>query len=164
VDAICGAIVLAWKQLVEALSNKAQSEKVIGKDASLGKSITALENFKVDPAILVLAREIVFLDELVRDVRELDANIFGIRHRSVQIEVLGAHIARIANPVAANGDTGAVRIILFRMNLTNNHGVADFLALVEPDILVINDVEGVGTRYPLTSWSGARSNALAELT
>jgi hypothetical protein len=73
---------------VEALSNKARSEKVIGKDASLGKSVTALANFKVDTAVLVLAREVVFLDELVRDVRELDANIFRIRHRSVQIEVL----------------------------------------------------------------------------
>jgi hypothetical protein len=72
----------------EALSNEVQSEKVIGKDASLGKSVTALANFKVDPAILVSAREIVFLDELVWDVRELDANLFLIRHRSVQIEVL----------------------------------------------------------------------------
>jgi hypothetical protein len=75
-------------RFVEALSNKARSEKVIGKDANLGKSVTALANFKVDPAILVSAREIVFIDELVQDVRELDANIFGIRHRSVQIEVL----------------------------------------------------------------------------
>ena len=73
---------------VEALSNKVQSEKVIGQDANLGKSVTALANFKVDPAILVLAQEIVFLDELVWDVRKLDANIFWIRHRSVQIEVL----------------------------------------------------------------------------
>ena len=73
---------------VEALSNTVRSEKVIGKDASLGKSVTALANFKVDPAILVLAQEIVFLDELVWDVRKLDANIFWIRHRSVQIEVL----------------------------------------------------------------------------
>jgi hypothetical protein len=32
------------------------------------------------------------------------------------------------------------------------------------DVIVINDVEGVGTRYPLTSWSGARSDALAEST
>jgi hypothetical protein len=63
-------------------------EKVIGKDASLWKSVTALANFKVDPAVSVLAREVVFLDELVQDVRELDANIFRIRHRSVQIEVL----------------------------------------------------------------------------
>jgi hypothetical protein len=73
---------------VEVLGNKARSEKVIGKDVSLGKSVTALANFKVDPAILVSAQEIVFLDELDRDVREFDANIFGIRHRSVQIEVL----------------------------------------------------------------------------
>ncbi len=73
---------------VEALSNEARLEKVIGKDASLGKSVTALENFKVDPAILVSGQEIVFLDELIQDFRELDANIFRIRHRSVHIEVL----------------------------------------------------------------------------
>ncbi len=81
----------SWRgsSFIEVLSNKVPSEKVIGKDASLGKSITALANFKVDPAILVSAREILFLDELVWDVRELDANIFGIRHRSIQIEVLG---------------------------------------------------------------------------
>ena len=78
----------SWRgsSFVEALSNKAQSEKVIGKDASLGKSVTAFADFKVDPAISVLAQEIVFLDELVQDVMELDANIFGIRHRSVQID------------------------------------------------------------------------------
>jgi hypothetical protein len=35
-----------------------------------------------------LDQEVAFLDELVRDFRELDANIFRIRHRSVQIEVL----------------------------------------------------------------------------
>jgi hypothetical protein len=48
----------------------------------LGKSVTALANFKVDPAVSVSAQEIVFLDELVQDVRELDVNIFWIRHRS----------------------------------------------------------------------------------
>jgi hypothetical protein len=73
---------------VEALSNEVQSEQVIGKDANLGKSVTALANFNVDPAISISAREIVFLDERIRDVRELDANIFWIRHRSVQIEIL----------------------------------------------------------------------------
>jgi hypothetical protein len=74
-----------WRgsSFVEALSNEVQSEKVIGKDASLGKSVTALANFNVDPAILVLAREIVLLDELIWDVGELDANIFGMRHRCV---------------------------------------------------------------------------------
>ncbi len=88
-DTIYGAKVAPYgSSLVEAFSNEAQFEKVIGKDASLGKSVTALANFKVDPAISVSAQEIVFLDELIRDVRELDADIFGITHRSVQIEVL----------------------------------------------------------------------------
>jgi hypothetical protein len=73
---------------VEALSNKVQLEKVIGKNASLGKSITALVNFKVDPTISVLAQEVVFFDKLIRDIRDLDVNIFRIRHRCVQIEVL----------------------------------------------------------------------------
>ena len=50
----------------------------------MGKSITALANFKVDPAISISAQEIVFLDEFVQDIREFDANIFWIRHRSVQ--------------------------------------------------------------------------------
>ncbi len=59
---------------------------------------------------------------------------------------------------------GAVRIILFRSNLTNDRCVVDFLVLVGWDVLVINDVEGVGTHYPLTTWSGDRSDALAELT
>ena len=53
----------------------------------MGKSVTSLANFKVDPAISISAQEIVFLDEFVRDIRELDANIFWIMHRSVQIEV-----------------------------------------------------------------------------
>jgi hypothetical protein len=73
---------------VEALSNEAQLEKDIDKYASLGKSETALANFKVNPAVLVLAQEVVFLDKLIWDIRDLDGNIFRIRHRRVQIEVL----------------------------------------------------------------------------
>jgi hypothetical protein len=145
-----------------------------------------------DPAISVLAREVVFLDEFIWDVRELDANIFRLEHRHVKVEVLevdgaepgafpgehaveeeldevnqgcdGTHIARISNPVATNGDAGAVGIILFRTDSTDNHGVADFLALVGRDVLVVNDEEGVGTRYPLVSCGMAQSNALAEPT
>jgi hypothetical protein len=79
---------LSGSSFVEALSNEVQLEKVIGKDASLGKSVTALANFKVDPAISVLAQEVVFLDQLIWDIRDLDVNIFRIRHRRVRIKVL----------------------------------------------------------------------------
>ncbi len=177
---------------IEALSNEAGLKKVIGKDAGLGKSITALANFKIDPVVLVATHKVVFIDEFFRDVGELDAYIFGIGHGHVQIEVfevdgaeastfsgedtveeeldefkqgrVGADIAMIADFIAANGDTGAVRVILFRTNLADDHGVADLLALVGRDVLVVNEEEGVGTCYPLTIWHGAQSNALAKAT
>jgi hypothetical protein len=53
----------------------------------LGKPIAALPNFKIDPAFAVTATEVVFCEEFVRDVRDLDADVFKIGHGSVQIEV-----------------------------------------------------------------------------
>ncbi len=143
----------------------------------MGKAITALSNLEVYPAIAVATSEVVFLDELLRDVGELDANIFGIGHGSIKVEVLkvngaepcalpgedtveeefdefkgcgvGANVARIANPVSADGDTGSVRIILLWADFTDHHGMTDLLALVEGDVVVVNDKESVGTCYSL---------------
>jgi hypothetical protein len=47
---------------------------------------------------------------------------------------VGADIAGKANPVATNGDTGSVRVILLRTNFTDNHSMTDLLALVEGDV------------------------------
>ncbi len=77
---------------------------------------------------------------------------------------VGADIAGIADSVPANGDVGAVWIILLRTDLADNHGVADFLALVERDVVVVNETEGVGTCYPLAIWRRARTDASAETT
>jgi hypothetical protein len=175
---------------VEAFGDKAGSKEIISKDTSLGKTVAALANLKVDPAIAVPTNEVVFLDEFFWDVRELDANVVWFWHRGVQIEVLevngaepctlpgedtveekldefeqgrvGANIARITDSVTANGDSSSVRVILLRLNFTDDHGVADFLALVGRDVLVVNEEEGVGTRYLLLCWRRARTNALAE--
>ncbi len=57
-----------------------------------------------------------------------------------------------------------VWIFLLRTDLADDHGVADFLALVERDVVVVNETEGVGTCYPLAIWHMARTNALAETT
>ena len=130
----------------------------------MGKAITTLSNFEVYPAIAVATSEVVFLDELIRNVRELDANIFGIGHGGIKVEVLkvngaepsalpgedtveeefdefkgcgvGANVARIANPVSADGDTGSVRIIFLWADFTDHHGMTDLLALVEGDPVV----------------------------
>jgi hypothetical protein len=117
-------------------------------------------------------------------------DIFGIGHRSVQIEVfdvngaeagtfpgedaveeeldefkrgrVGADIAGIADAVATDGDASAVCILLLRTYLADYHGMADFLALVERDVVVVNETESVGTCYPLAIWCRAGTNALAE--
>ncbi len=158
----------------------------------MGKAVTALANFKVDPAIPVPTWKVVFLDEFFWDIGELNANVFGIWHWSVEIEVfyvndaepcslsgedtveeqldkfkqgrVGANVAWIANSITTDGDTGAVRVILLRTNLADDHGVADLLALVGWDVLVVDEEEGVGACYPLTIRGRTRSNALAQAT
>jgi hypothetical protein len=42
--------------------------------------------------------------------------------------------------------------------------VADFLALVERDVVVVDETEGVGTCSPLAIWHRAGTDALAETT
>jgi hypothetical protein len=59
---------------------------------------------------------------------------------------------------------GAVWIILLRTDLADNLCVEDFLALVERDVVVVNETESVGICYPLAIWRRARTNALAETT
>ncbi len=38
---------------IVALSNEVQLKKIVGKDAGLGKTVTALVNFKVSPTVAV---------------------------------------------------------------------------------------------------------------
>ncbi len=136
--------------------------------------------------------KVVFLDEFFWDIGELNANVFGIWHWSVEIEVfyvdgaepcslsgednveeqleeiergrVGANVAWIADSITTNGDTGAVWVILLRTNLADDHGVADLLGLVGRDVLVVNEEEGVGACYPLTIQRRTQSNAFAQVT
>jgi hypothetical protein len=100
-------------------------------------------------------------------------NIFGIGHRSIQVEVLkvnGAkagtflrediveeeleklqqccvctHISRAADAIATNGDPCAVRVILFRMDFTCNHIMAYFFSLVRQNVMVVDAKKSVST-------------------
>jgi hypothetical protein len=177
---------------IEPLGNKTSPQKIIGKDASLGKTITSLTNFEVFPTIAVPTSEVVFLDEFIRDVGELDAHIFGIWHRSVKVEVLeingakpsafpgedtveeefdkfqgcgvGTNIARVANAVAADSDTGAIGVIFLWANFTDHHSMTDLFAFVKGDVWVVNEKESVGTSYSLFRRRVSRPDALAETT
>jgi hypothetical protein len=60
---------------------------------------------------------------------------------------VSTHIVRVrlADAVATNGDSCAVRVVLVWMDFTYNHGMAYFLSLVRWDIVVVNAKEHVGT-------------------
>jgi hypothetical protein len=73
---------------IEAFSNKVQSKKIVGKDVGLRKTITALANFEVNPTITITTQEVVFKDEFLWGIGNLDTDIFKIRHGCVQVEVL----------------------------------------------------------------------------
>jgi hypothetical protein len=53
---------------IESFSKEVEMKKIIAQDTSLGKPITALPNFKIDPAVAVTATKVVFGEEFIRDV------------------------------------------------------------------------------------------------
>ncbi len=150
---------------------KASAKEIVGQDACLGKTITSLASFKVDPTITILTGEIVFFNELCRYVQDLDADVFWVRHGSVEVEVLqvdqaklcpflrqdtvekkfdqfkqsrvGADVTWEANAIATNGDAGAIRIIFIRTHFTYYHGMAHIFLFMQRYVVIVNEKEGV---------------------
>jgi hypothetical protein len=73
--------------LVKSLSKKAGLEKIVGKNAGLGKAITALANLKVDPPITIVTLKVVLLNEFSWNISNFNADIFGVWHWSIEVEV-----------------------------------------------------------------------------
>ncbi len=86
---------ISWRggSFIVAFSNNAGSKKIVGKGASLGKTITALANFEVHQTVVVSTQKVVFQDEFIWDIGNLGSNIFRIRHGCVQIKVLEVNCA-----------------------------------------------------------------------
>ncbi len=148
----------------------------------LGQAIATLADSEVNLSVTVQTCQLVFVNELIGDVQDFDANAFGFGHRSIQVEALkvdGAqastfprentveeeleklqqccvctHISRVADVVATNGDPCAVRVILFRTYFTYDHGMVYFLSLVQWNVMVVNAKESGSTGYML----GARGS------
>ena len=92
----------------------------------------------------------------MRDVRELDADIFRAVERVLEIEVgdikrdklgifsrddaiydkldkiqgstFGTYITRVTDVIAADGDAGAIGVVFFRAGETDHFGVVGFFA------------------------------------
>jgi hypothetical protein len=74
--------------LIISLSKKAGLKEIVGKNASLGKAITALANLEVDLPVMIGTLQIVFFNEFCRNVSNFNADVFGVWHWSVKVEVL----------------------------------------------------------------------------
>ena len=156
------------------------------------EAVDASADFEVDPVVVNVLHEVVFINEVLRDVGELDFDVFGTIQRGAEIEVgdvegaeactfagentvdhefdqfkwcrFGADIAWVADAVAANGDAGSVGIGFFGAHFADHLGVGDFFAAVDGYVFVVYDVEGVCAFDSLAISTRVVSNALAETT
>ena len=65
--------------------------------------------------------------------------------------------------IAANGDAGAIRIILIRTDFTYHHGMAHLLPLVQRYVMIVDEKKGVSAIDPLRQRGRTRAYALAEM-
>jgi hypothetical protein len=145
-------------------------------------------NFKVDPPVKIATLKVVLLNEFHRNVCNFNADIFRVGHQSIKVKILevdgaetcawvikyavekqldefkgcgvGSHITREADAIAADGDAGAIRIILFRMHFAYHRDVADFLLFMDQDVVVVNKKGGASARNPFCIGGRPRAYAL----
>ena len=67
---------------------EACTEEIVGELSRLGKSIDTFPNFKIDPPVLCVIPEVVFVDKSSRDVGEADTCISTTIERSSQVNFL----------------------------------------------------------------------------
>jgi len=78
----CGAFIIASLF-------KSPAEEVVGQFSTLWQAIASSYNFIVYPSIVDKRQQIVFVNDLLGNVRELDADILWTFHRGLEIKVLG---------------------------------------------------------------------------
>jgi hypothetical protein len=63
--------------------------------------------------------------------------------------------------ISANGDAGAIRIILFWPHFTYHHGVADFLSFMNWDAMIVYKTECGSACNPFCVGGRTQADALA---
>jgi hypothetical protein len=62
-------------------------EEIVDKNVSLAKAMTTLANLEVDPPITIATLKVVLLNEFRQNVSNFNADIFGVWHWSIEVEV-----------------------------------------------------------------------------
>jgi hypothetical protein len=71
--------------LVVVKFGKAVSEEFVGKDACLGETVHATRYLEVDPGVTGKLVKLVLIDQFLRDVRKLDADVLWPVERVVKL-------------------------------------------------------------------------------
>ncbi len=66
---------------------QAISEEIVSQDAGLREAIASAADFEVYPAVFVPSMKVVFVDEFGWDVGVFYADLFGVLHWCVKVEV-----------------------------------------------------------------------------
>jgi hypothetical protein len=128
-----------------SFGKKAGLEEIVGTNAGLGKAITALANFEVNPTIMLMTLKFVFLNEFCLNVCDFNADIFRVGHGGIEVELFeidGAETCAWAREHAVekqldefkgHGVCSSITLeadaiaAVIRLNLTYHHGVANSL-------------------------------------
>ena len=165
-------------------------EETVSEDSGLGQAVNAATNFEINPAVVCEGEKIIFVDELIRNIGELNADVFGMIERSCEIEVfdietsefctgtrenavdlklecfegacVGANIARIDDTIAANGDASAIFFLFVWLDFANHFSVCDLFASFRWNVFVSDDMKGFCACDALLGASGILADALAE--
>jgi hypothetical protein len=70
---------------------KVVAEEFVCMDACLGETVHATAHLKVDPGVAGKLIEFVLINEILGDVRKLDADVLWLVGWNVKIEVLEVH-------------------------------------------------------------------------
>ncbi len=128
--------------------------------------------FEVDPVIVCVLHEIVFVDEFLRNVGELDFDVLGPVEGSAEIEVgdiggaelsslsgenavdqefdqfewchFGVNLARVTDAGAGYGDVSSSWVRFFGADFADNIAVEDFCETIRWYVREVDDVEGIG--------------------
>ena len=135
------------------------------------EAIYTMDNFKVDPAIAHVFVKVVFVDELLRNVTDIDPEIFGTVQWSLEVKVADvkgdvfgslAHRILLITSLKRSSDLVLVPTspgylmrlppiviqvrlgFIFGVERAHNFGVCDFFSAVLGDVVIVNAVECVG--------------------
>ena len=149
-----------------------------------------MANSKVEPTIMHIFEKVVFINELLRDIAELDVEILRVVQWSLWIEVadikgdtfgdlsreetvddmfenikrcsLGSHVSWVFDTVSANRNVNTIGIFIFGTEHAHDLGACDLFSEIHGYVVVVYDIEVVSEFGALGGFVGAGPYDLSE--